>query len=294
MFGFSKTVCGIDVGPRMIRTVRIKKGKSLSLEGYAEKPLPEGVLLPSYTRENISDLKRFKDIAAAAADGAGVRSGDISISIPDQVVKVSIVEIKNAASKRSDILKFLRWKTKKNLPYDPENAKIDYHLFGNAAMAVFVKGEVVSNYEEAFCSLSFKPGVVSTPSINLFNLFSQKFGDIKDFAFISILEDSFAVFIIRNGMVGFYRSTEVGHADERLIQEINSSVLYYASENTDVILKKAFVFAGTGDRESLCAHISGATGMDIVSLLISDIVIGPKGLNMEPYGPAVAAAIAGI
>ena len=291
MFGFSKTVSGIDVGTKFLRAVRIKKGNTLSLTGYAERPLPEGVLLPSYTKENILDMKRFQDIAALTVEAAGVQRGDISLSIPDQVVRVSMVELKDVAAKRSDILKFIRWKSKRFLPYDPENAKIDYQLFGNAAMTVFVKGDVVSNYEEAFCSLSFKPGFVSTPSINLFNLFSHRFGDMKDFTFISVLEDSFAVIIVRNGEVGFYRSTEVGYADERLIQEINSSILFYLSENPDVILKKAYLFAGTGDREFVETHLSDATGLDMIPLLISNIVTGPKGLDIEPYGPAVAAAL---
>ncbi|MBI4746232.1 MAG: hypothetical protein HY786_06795 [Deltaproteobacteria bacterium] len=291
MFGFSKTVSGVDAGAKVLRAVRIKKGDALSLTGYAERPLPEGVLLPSYTRENILDMKRFQDIAALTVGAAGIQRGDISLSIPDQVVKVSIVELKDRAAKRSDILKFIRWKSKRFLPYDPEKAKIDYHLFGDSAMTVFVKADVVSDYEEAFCSLSFKPGFVSTPSINLFNLFSQWFGDTKEFTFISALEDSFAVIIVRNGSVAFYRSTEVGYTDERLIQEINSSILYYISENPDAVLKKAFLFAGTGDREFLETHLSDATGMDIVPLLISDMVTGPSGIDIESYGPAVAAAL---
>ena len=251
MFGFSKTVSGVDVGAKVLRAVRIKRGDTLSLEGYAERPLPEGVLLPSYTKENILDMKRFQDIATLAVGAAGAKRGDISLSIPDQVTRVSIVELKDVAAKRSDIMKFIKWKSKRFLPYDPENAKIDYHLFGNSAMTVFVKGDVVSNYEEAFCSLSFNPRLVSTPSINLFNLFSQRFGDLKDFTFISVLEDSFAVVIVRNFVPVFYRSTEVGYADERLVQEINSSILFYISENPDAVLKKAFLLAGTGDREFL-------------------------------------------
>jgi len=291
MFGFSKTVCGIDVGAKVLRAVRIKRGDTLSLEGYAERPLPEGVLLPSYTKENILDMKRFQDIATLAVGAAGAKRGDISLSIPDQVTRVSIVELKDVAAKRSDIMKFIKWKSKRFLPYDPENAKIDYHLFGNSAMTVFVKGDVVSNYEEAFCSLSFNPRLVSTPSINLFNLFSQRFGDLKDFTFISVLEDSFAVVIVRNFVPAFYRSTEVGYADERLVQEINSSILFYISENPDAVLKKAFLFAGTGDREFLETHLSDATGMDIVPILISDMVTGPRGMDIETYGPAVAAAL---
>jgi len=291
MFGFSKTVSGVDVGAKVLRAVRIKRGDTLSLEGYAERPLPDGVLLPSYTKENIPDMKRFQDIATLAAGDAGLRKGNISLSIPDQVVRVSFVELKDVAAKRSDIMKFIKWKSKRFLPYDPENAKIDYHLFGNSAMTVFVKGDVVSNYEEAFCSLSFNPRLVSTPSINLFNLFSQRFGDLKDFTFISVLEDSFAVVIVRNFVPAFYRSTEVGYADERLVQEINSSILFYISENPDAVLKKAFLFAGTGDREFLETHLSDATGMDIVPILISDMVTGPRGMDIETYGPAVAAAL---
>lgn len=291
MFGFSKTVSGIDIGTKVLRAVRVKMGDTLSLEGYAERPLPEGVLRPSYTKENILDMKRFRDIAALTVEASGLKRGDISLSIPDQVVRFSILELKDVAAKRSDILNFLKWKSKRFLPYDPENAKIDYHLFGDSAMAVFVKGDVVSNYEEAFCSLSFKPRLVSTPSINLFNLFSQSFGDLKDFTFISVFEDSFAIIIVRSGVIVFYRSTEVGYADERLIPEINSSILFYISENPDAVLKKAFLFTGTGDREFLETHLSDATSMNIVPLLISDMVTGPSGMDIETYGPAVAAAL---
>lgn len=291
MFGFSKRYSGIEIGTKALRAVRVRRGKTLVLEGHGEKPLPEGILHPSYTKENISDMKGFREVLQLTLGTAGIMRGDISLSIPDQVVKVSFIDLKGVPPKREEILKFIRWKSKKLLPYDPEAAKIDYNLLGNMAMTVFIKGDVASNYEEALSSLSFRPRFVSTPSLNLFNLFSQRFGDLKDFAFVSVLEDSFSVIIVKDGVIDFHRSKDVGFTDERLMQEITSSVLFYTSEHQDVNLRKVFLHVGMGENDLLSAHLSESTGMDVETLMLAKMMDGPKGLDIEPYAPAVAAAL---
>jgi len=188
-------------------------------------------------------------------------------------------------------LKFIKWKSKRSLPYDPEVAKIDYQLMGDTAMAVFIKDDIVSNYEDALRSMSFRPKSVSTPSLNLFNLFSGKFGGHKEFALISVMEDHFAVTIVRDDYIDFYRSTDVGYGDDRLMQEINSSILFYANENPDVILKTVFLYTGTGDSKVLATHLSDSTGMKVETLRLAEIIKGPADVDVEPYGPAVAAAL---
>lgn len=262
------------------------------MEGHAEKPLPEGVLLPSYTKGNISDMKRFKDILQLTLGTVGIVGGDISISIPDQIVKVSFVDLKGIPHKRDEVLKFIKWKSKKVLPYDPDIAKIDYILLEDTAMTVFVKEDVVSGYEEALSSLSFRPRFVSVPSLNLFNLFSYRFGDLRDFVFISVLEDSFSVIIVNGGVMDFHRSKDVGFADERLMEEITSSIMFY-SEHQNVSIKKVFLHTGIGENDALSGTISDSTGVGVEALKLAEIMEGPIGLDIEPYAPAVAAALGG-
>lgn len=294
MLGFSKAYTGIEISTGILRAVRLSIGAGGRpvVEGYAEKPLPEGVLLPSYAKENILDMKRFKETLQLTLGTAGAIRGDIALSIPDQVVKVSFIELKGVPQKSDEVLKFIKWKSKKSLPYDPEDAKIDYQILrgGDAAMAVFVKGDVVSNYEEALSVLSFRPVVVSTPSLNLFNLFSGRFGELRDFAFISVLEDSFAVIIVKNGDIDFHRSKDIGINDDRLLQEMASSLLYYTSENQDAAIRKIFLYAAA-DNEGVMANLHEAAGIDVEALKLGGMVDLPGGSNVEPYAAAISAAM---
>lgn len=290
MFGFSKAFAGIDISARAIRAVRIKNG---ALEGYAQIPLPEGLLQSSYIKENIRDVKGFQEVAGRLLGAVGVQKGDIGLSIPDQVVKVSFMELKDVPSKKKEIVKFIKWKSKKFLPYDAENAKIDYQLFGDSVMAVIIKDEVINNYEDAFALMGFRASFISTPSLNLFNLFFPMFGDNRNFAFISILENSLSVIIVRDGVMDFHRSTECGFMDERLMQEINSSIMFYMSENRDASIGRAFLYAGKQDCHHLPAQLTDIAGMEVVPLRISTMLKGPSGLDIEEYGPAVAAALGG-
>lgn len=295
MFGFSKTFSGLYIGAKVIRAVkgRMETGGQPApvIAGYAEQELPEGILLPSYARQNITDMKKFKDILRLALGTAGIMKGEISVSIPEQIVKVSFLELKGVSAKREEVLKFIKWKAKKFLPYDPESAKIDYQVFGDRAMAVFINNAVVADYEAALNDLSLSPGFLSIPSMNLFNLFVARFGDYKEFAMISVMEDFFALMVVRNGTIDFYRSTEVGYLDDRLLQEINSSILFYTAENPDVAIKKVFLYTGTGDSDILTTHLSDSTGMEVETMKLSETVKGQRGMDIEPYGPAIAAAI---
>ena len=295
MFGFSKTVIGIDVGACFLRAVKVRFERSGRpvVDGYAEKALPEDILHLSYTKENILDMKRFKELLRLTLDTAGAGESGLALSIPDQVVKVSFIDLKGVPRKRDDVLNFIKWKSKKFLPYDPETAKIDYQMMGNGdiAMAVFVNAVVVADYEEALRGLSLRPRVISTPSMSLYNLFSTRFGDSKEFAFISVRDDSFAVIIMKGGVLDFYRSTDTGLSDERLMQEIASTIMFYLSENQDANIGKIFLHSVSAEDEGLRVGLSEATGLDIESLKLAETVDFQKGVHIEPYCAAVGVTL---
>lgn len=295
MFGFSKRVIGIDIGTSALRVacIRVEPPGRPVVDGYAEKALPEGILHPSYMKENILDMKKFAEALRHTLSAAGAGRAAIALSIPDQVVKVSFMDLKGVPRKRDDILNFIKWKSRRFLPYDPETAKIDYQMMGEGdiAMTVFVNAAVVSNYEEALRGLSLRARTVSTPSMSLYNLFSGRFGNLRQFAFISAGEDSFAVMIIKGGVLDFFRTTDTGLSDERLMQEIASTILFYVSENQDAGIEKIFLHSASAENEALKPGLSEAIGHDINSLKLSEAVEVPKGLYLESYCAAVGAAL---
>ncbi len=139
------------------------------LSAVAKVDLPLGAVVPSLKPGNIVDrlavttaLRRvMEDIGARA----NTRGADISLIIPDTAVRVLLLDFDALSSKLSEALPIVRFRLKKLLPFDAEDAMITFQVMSTSrslvrVLAVAIPRDVLTDYETAAREAGFEPGSV--------------------------------------------------------------------------------------------------------------------------------------
>src|SRR5260370_14912206 len=104
----------------------------------------------------------------SALGSVGGRSRDVIAILPDTSVRVVLLDFETLPSKRDEAEAVVRFRLKKSLPFDPNDARISYHAQptgkGMRAVAAGVLNTVLEEYESAFRDAGSNPGLVR-PSI---------------------------------------------------------------------------------------------------------------------------------
>jgi len=93
------------------------------------------------------------------------RDGDITLVIPDAAVRVLLLDFDSLSSKAAEVLAIVRFRLKKLLPFDADEAMVSYQVMssgksGVRVLAVAIPPDVLSEYETAVREAGFEPGSV--------------------------------------------------------------------------------------------------------------------------------------
>jgi type IV pilus assembly protein PilM len=132
--------------------------------------LAEGALTPGLKVGNIGDKAAVVAAVRKALDGvAGTgreRSRDVTLVVPDAAVRVLFLDFDQLPSKAGEALPVVRFRLKKLLPFDADEAMVSYQLMGLVKgslikmVAVAMPKDVLAEYEGAVMAAGYLPGAV--------------------------------------------------------------------------------------------------------------------------------------
>ena len=142
------------------------------------QPLEPDVLAISPLQDNVVRPEvLFRQVRALApANGKG-RRRTAALILPDYCARVAVLDFDAFPSDRQEQLSLVRFRMKKSLPFDPDSAKVSYHLQSSGggakkyeAVVVVAALEIAARYEAAFRAAGFEPGYVTTSMLAALNL----------------------------------------------------------------------------------------------------------------------------
>ena len=140
-----------------------------AISGVARIPLAPGAVNPGLKPGNIVDRTAVVTALRRALEGIGGRpngrGGDVSLIIPDSAVRVLLLDFDALPGKLSEALPIVRFRLKKLLPFEADDAMITYQAqsqsrMGVRVLAVAIPRDVLAEYETAAREAGFEPGVV--------------------------------------------------------------------------------------------------------------------------------------
>ena len=97
------------------------------VEMSAARELAPGTVVPDLMESNLRDSAALRQAIESALTSVGGRSRDVLAILPDNSVRVVLLDFETLPAKPEEAEAVVRFRLKKSLPFDPEDAKISYH-----------------------------------------------------------------------------------------------------------------------------------------------------------------------
>lgn len=143
--------------------------KQPRLEVFTGRRLQEGVVAPSLNGPNVLNAEVLRSAINSALGAVAGKSRDVIVVLPDVAIRVVLLDFEALPSKTEEAGPVVRFRLKKSLPFDVEQAVISYEVTrsngGIRVVAAVSPRSIVEEYEKAFRDAGYSPGVVLPSSL---------------------------------------------------------------------------------------------------------------------------------
>lgn len=252
----------------VVQSTKDRKGVASS----ATRTFPDGVVTPDVKGVNIGDGSVVRVALESALSEAGFGGSELIVVIPDDAVRISLVDAESLPGTESERAQFIRWKLKKHVPFDVSLARVAYAaLSANPAtrlVAVLSPSSVAAQYERVIQDLGLHPGIVCPSTAAALNLVGDMAGEI-DRLFVKVAPGSIASAVVRGGKLVFYRKVPASGTIE---EAVHPTLMYYQDHLLDDPAR------GGISNAILCVDLEDSTVSESARAAMNAL-----GLRVEPF-----------
>jgi type IV pilus assembly protein PilM len=144
--------------------------KQPRLEVFTGRRLHEGVIAPGLNGPNVLDADALRAALNGALGAVAGKSRDVIVVLPDAALRMVLLDFEALPAKPEEAAPVIRFRLKKSLPFDVEQAVLSYDVTrsggGNIRVVAAVSPRaIVEEYEKAFRDTGYSPGVVLPSSL---------------------------------------------------------------------------------------------------------------------------------
>ena len=152
-----------ELSPERVIAARVNND-GMSIDAYTARPIASGALTPHLSEGNVANPGAVQQAVTDALTTVGSRSRDVVAILPDASVRVSLLDFDSFPEKRQEADSVVRFRLKKALPFEVEEAQVSYDVSRTngrvRVVAAVVLSAVLAEYEGVFRALGYQPGVV--------------------------------------------------------------------------------------------------------------------------------------
>jgi type IV pilus assembly protein PilM len=158
----------VEVRAEGIVAARAEDAAAL-LTDVAKASLAEGAVAPGLKVGNIVNriavTAALRKVLDGVAGSGRERMRDVTVIVPDAAVRVLFVDFDQLPSKAAEALPLVRFRLKKLLPFDADEAMVSYQVMATEKdsvklLAVAMPKAVLEEYESAVLAAGYLPGAV--------------------------------------------------------------------------------------------------------------------------------------
>lgn len=278
---FSRKSLGLEIGRNGFRMVLTETGRGKPvITRWGEVEFPPDTVRLSLREPNIVNPAAFVASVRESWLRMLTKEKRIALTLPDSIGRILLVDLDTRFRNRQEGMDVIRWKLKKNLPFDIAQAHLDFQVLteredGSLLTLVSIIGrDIVEQYEQCLETAGLEPYRIEFSSFSLYRIFAERIELAENTGIALLHAGTLILMLFRNGVLDFFRSKElVGAAIDanRLFREINSSFLVYRERVPGQDVEELFFMAPDEDATHFGAILAEATGVE------------PKRLDVERF-----------
>jgi type IV pilus assembly protein PilM len=264
---------------------------SSPLAAVARVELAEGAVVPSLRLGNIVDRVAVAAAVRKALEGVDARpnsrNADITLIIPDPAVRVLLLDFDSLTTKQSEALPIVRFRLKKLLPFDADEAMVTYQIMSTSrglvrVLAVAMPHDVLSEYETAVREAGFEPGSVLPSTLAAIAALENDGTSLL----VNANTAGVTAAIVESGILLLHRSVDLQHHDGENLEGIEvtpadqaATDLRKVSLGTEIaqsVSVAAAYFEDTLAKSPNLVLSAGPLGAERLSRMLRDAGVGPE------------------
>lgn len=258
-----RVACEISAGQIFVARMA---DTSSQVEVLLTRAIPPEAVLPSLTNPNIVDPGAVRTVLADALAAAAGRTRDVSLVVPDAAVRVVLLEFDTLPEKKAEADAVVRFRLKRSLPFEVENAALSYHVERSGAelrlVAAVMLNSVLQEYENVVRDCGYMPGVVLPSTL-------AALGNIEDGVptmAVNVAQGTTTIAILENDSLLLYRTLDhdAGLSPERLAETVYPSVVFF--QDTYGRPVQRILLAGIDPVQGSADVLAAETGVQVAEL----------------------------
>jgi type IV pilus assembly protein PilM len=264
---------------------------SSPLAAVARVELAEGAVVPSLRQGNIVDRVAVAAAVRKALEGVDARpnsrNADITLVIPDPAVRVLLLDFDSLTTKQAEALPIVRFRLKKLLPFDADEAMVTYQIMSTSrglvrVLAVAMPHDVLSEYETAVREAGFEPGSVLPSTLAALAALENDGTSLL----VNANTAGVTAAIVENGILLLHRSVDLQHHEVEVFEGIEvtsaeqaATDLRKVSLGTEIaqsVSVAAAYFEDTLAKSPDLVLSAGPLGAERLSRMLRDAGVGPE------------------
>jgi type IV pilus assembly protein PilM len=244
----------LEFTPEGLAAARWRPGAG-ALERFSFEPLAEGALRPSPVRENLARPEEVRRAAAAALQNVVRRPGGrLALFLPDLAARVSTITFEQLPDKHDEVLPLIRWRLKKTVPFEIEEASVAYHRQGRGeegeeVLVSVALTSIVRQYEATVESLGYEPGFATLSSLAALGLVDSQPGRAAGTMLLRSTGSLMTILLTSPGRLRVFRASELppgGNSLEEIVSDAYGSAVYYQDNYKETV--ERIYLAGFGQQ----------------------------------------------
>ena len=303
---FTRKSLGVEISPSGVAFALVGGSAAAPrLERVSYRPLPPGTVRLSLREANILDPTALIDRLRDAHNTLLYRGTHLSLTLPDAIGRILLMDVEGRFKSRGEALDIIRWKLKKNMPFDLADSHLDYQQVrvrenGDMALLVaLVSRTVIGQYEELLSGVGFTPARIDFNIFNLYRTFEQRLAHQDDLALVALYGGMLAVMVLHEGVPEFVRIKDLSGVmpgDGRVGLEINSSFLVYRERFPERMPLSVTCVAPPDTGRDFCAMVAEIMGVEAILLEVKSMVTPGDSAPADqdtlfPFTTAIGAAL---
>jgi type IV pilus assembly protein PilM len=157
---------------------------------------------------------RAKLVAAvkSALESVSLKAREVTLVVPDAAVRVLLLDFDELPAKPAEALPVVRFRLKKLLPFDADDAAVSYQIMATArgvvqVIAVAMPREVLTDYESVVREAGFEPGAILPSTLAALAGLSES--DIPMLV-VNAGREGVTTAIVKGGLLLLHRTVDLG------------------------------------------------------------------------------------